>query len=243
MTNEIEYSRYSAEADQYLRQPYARIILPEADATFRVEIMEFPGCIATGDSAPETLAILEEVARSWLVAALGSGQNIPEPIENNNDFSGRLVLRIPKSLHKKAAWVAEREGVSLNQFITTSLSESVGERNLSAYSVFVSSSAPVASFISHVESSSAAISGVLTYGGPIDSTAKGFTNSTLGHIIAGGKTLALMLAGGTVSGTGTVAVSGIGGVNYIPEGVVSMTAASTVPPNLHIGDERLNKRA
>ena len=116
-------------AEEYLRQPYARIILPEADGTYRGEILEFPGCISTGDTASEALSRLEEVAKSWLLAALDAGQNIPRPIENSNDYSGRLVLRLPKSLHKKAAWVAEREGVSLNQLIVSSLAESIGEKN------------------------------------------------------------------------------------------------------------------
>jgi predicted HicB family RNase H-like nuclease len=129
MRNQTEDSAHLAEAERYLKRPYARMILPESDGTFRGEIVEFPGCIATGDSASTTVSTLEEVARSWLAAALARGQNIPEPIENSNDFSGRLLLRISKSLHKKAAWVAEREGVSLNNFVTTSLSESVGERN------------------------------------------------------------------------------------------------------------------
>jgi antitoxin HicB len=125
MTEQIDvYSK----AMGYLRQPYARIILPESDDTFRGEIMEFPGCIASGETAAETLTNLEEVAESWLLAALERGQNIPQPVESSNDFSGRLMLRLPKSLHKKATWVAMREGVSLNQLIVTSLSETVGER-------------------------------------------------------------------------------------------------------------------
>jgi antitoxin HicB len=114
---------------EYLRQPYARIILPETDGTFRGEILEFPGCISTGDSAAEALSRLEEAAKGWLHAALEAGQNIPKPVESSNDYSGRLVLRLPKSLHKKAALVAEREGVSLNQLIVSSLAESVGESN------------------------------------------------------------------------------------------------------------------
>ena len=63
MTNEIEYSAHFEEADRFLRRPYARIILPESDGTFRGEIMEFPGCIATGDSAPETLATLARLSQ------------------------------------------------------------------------------------------------------------------------------------------------------------------------------------
>jgi antitoxin HicB len=127
MTQQIERSRTDDVIEAYLHQPYARIILSESDGTFRGEIMEFPGCIAAGDSAAKTLASLEDVAKGWLLAALERGQNIPQPVENNNDFSGRLVLRLPKSLHKKATWMAKREGVSLNQFIVSSLAQSVGD--------------------------------------------------------------------------------------------------------------------
>jgi predicted RNase H-like HicB family nuclease len=114
----------------YLRRPYARIVIPEIDGTYRGEILEFPGCIATGDTPAETLGSLEEVATEWLAAALAQNQPIPEPAENT-EFSGRLVLRMPKSLHKKAAQLAERDGVSLNQFIVTSLAEQIGERGRS----------------------------------------------------------------------------------------------------------------
>lgn len=113
----------------YLKKPYARLVVPEQDGTFRAEIMEFPGCIAVGDTASEALATLEEVAKSWLEATLAKGQVIPEPMENI-EFSGKLVLRLPKSLHKKAAHAAERDGVSLNQFIVSSLAEHVGERRV-----------------------------------------------------------------------------------------------------------------
>ncbi len=127
MTREIS-THTNGEVDSYLRKPYARIIIPEDDGSFRGEIMEFPGCIASGDDAASTLNSLEDAAMGWLLAALENGQPIPRPLDTENDFSGKLVLRIARSLHKKAAWYAEREGVSLNQFIAYSLAESVGER-------------------------------------------------------------------------------------------------------------------
>jgi predicted RNase H-like HicB family nuclease len=111
----------------YLRRPYARLVIPETDGTYRGEILEFPGCIATGDTSAEALDALEETAAGWLEAAIDKKQTIPNPIENT-EFSGRLLLRMPKGLHKKAARIAEYEGVSLNQFIITSLAEQVGER-------------------------------------------------------------------------------------------------------------------
>ncbi len=40
--------------------------------------------------------------------------------------SGRLLLRMPAALHAELAQAAEREGVSLNQFITRALSGKIG---------------------------------------------------------------------------------------------------------------------
>jgi len=39
--------------------------------------------------------------------------------------SGRLLLRMPRSLHADLAEAAEREGTSLNQFITSALTRTV----------------------------------------------------------------------------------------------------------------------
>jgi len=115
---------------EYLKKPYGRFVVPESDGTFRAEIIEFPGCIAVGETAAEALANLENVAASWLEATLARHQRIPEPIENIG-FSGKLVVRLPKTLHKKAAHMAARDGVSLNQFIVSSVAERVGTRSSS----------------------------------------------------------------------------------------------------------------
>lgn len=116
------------DAQAILRRPYGRSVFPEDDGSYRGEILEFPGCIAVGATAAEALSNLEEVAESWLLSALAHGHVIPSPVSVDSDYSGRLVLRMPRTLHKKAAWAAEQEGVSLNQFIVASLAESVGER-------------------------------------------------------------------------------------------------------------------
>src|SRR5437764_1417468 len=110
---------------EYLKRPYGRVVVPESDGTFRAEIVEFPGCIAVGDTAAEALAHLEDVAASWLESVVARGQRVPEPMEST-EFSGKLVVRLPRTLHKKAVYTAARENVSLNQFIVSSIAEQVG---------------------------------------------------------------------------------------------------------------------
>lgn len=64
---------------QTLGRPYIRTVIP-TEGTFHAEMFEFPGCIATGETAGEALRNLERVAASWLYAALVQGQKIPEPL-------------------------------------------------------------------------------------------------------------------------------------------------------------------
>jgi predicted RNase H-like HicB family nuclease len=112
---------------EILKRPYARIVVPETDGSFTAEIFEFPGCVASGDTAVDALANVEDVALDWIAATLEQGQDIPEPVDHAN-YSGKLVVRMPKGLHKRAALWAERDGVSLNQFIVTCVAEQVGTR-------------------------------------------------------------------------------------------------------------------
>jgi len=119
---------------EYLKRPYGRVVTPDSDGSFLAEIIEFPGCLAVGDTKEEALANLERVAESWVENTLAKGQRVPDPVDNVG-FSGKLVLRMPKTLHKKAANYAARDGVSLNQFIVSCVSEHVGARTYPMHAV------------------------------------------------------------------------------------------------------------
>lgn len=134
-------------AKDYLKLPYAREVIPDLEtATFTGLIREFPGCVTQGDTPSETYVLLEEAATSWIEAALRLGQEIPQPT-NEESHSGKVALRLPRSLHRKATQAAKRDGISLNQFIVTALAESVGESrartetNRSIYRVLATSNA------------------------------------------------------------------------------------------------------
>lgn len=108
--------------------PYVRMIIPEAEGGFRGEILELRGCYAEGGSEIETLQALEFAASSWIEAASESGKLLPQPMDLSNEFSGKLMLRISKGMHKRAAMFAELDGVSLNQFISNCLAHALGEK-------------------------------------------------------------------------------------------------------------------
>jgi hypothetical protein len=48
--------------------------------------------------------------------------------QRSGTYSGRLLLRMPRSLHEELAKASDRDGVSLNQFITGVLASAVDWR-------------------------------------------------------------------------------------------------------------------
>lgn len=113
-----------ARLTEILARPYHREVVREEDG-WAARLVEWSGCIGSGDTAAEALTDLEEAMRAWAASCLVDDVPVPEPIREDA-FSGKLVLRIPRSLHRDAARLAEREHVSLNQYISTALARTVG---------------------------------------------------------------------------------------------------------------------
>jgi predicted HicB family RNase H-like nuclease len=63
-----------------------------------------------------------EILAGWLELALEDGQQIPEP-EPTPEYSGKFLVRLPKSLHRSLAEAARSEGVSLNAYVTAILAD------------------------------------------------------------------------------------------------------------------------
>src|SRR3989304_674137 len=91
----------------YINLPYTRILIPNEDGSYSAEILEFSGCFADGKTADDAMKNLSEAARSWLDACIERGIEIPEPFMNQ-DFGGKIALRLPRSLHRQAVRFAER---------------------------------------------------------------------------------------------------------------------------------------
>jgi predicted RNase H-like HicB family nuclease len=111
--------------DEYIQEPYTRILIPNGDGTYSAEILEFSGCFADGNTADEAMKNLSEAAKSWIEACLEQGLEIPEPFMNQ-DFGGKVALRLPRSLHRQAVRFAERDGISLNQFLVSAIAARIG---------------------------------------------------------------------------------------------------------------------
>jgi predicted HicB family RNase H-like nuclease len=98
-------------------------------------VAELQDVIAYEESYEEAHTILLDAISSLKEIADEQNRTFPVPFETEDEYSGRVTLRFTKTLHKSASLMAEREGVSLNQFLNTVVAEAVGERKGKASSV------------------------------------------------------------------------------------------------------------
>lgn len=111
--------------DYYAALPYDIVVTSSPEGGYVATIPDLPGCITQGETRLEVLEMIEDAKLCWLKAALDLGQPIDEP--DFDKYNGRLNLRIPKSLHRKLAKSAEREGVKLNQLAIYLMANGIGE--------------------------------------------------------------------------------------------------------------------
>ena len=111
--------------EDYMDLPYNYIVQPIKDESgfyYYARVLELDGCQSTGESFNEAYENVKEAMIGWIATKLEAGYEIPLPIGYEN-FSGKFVARIPKSLHYKLSIEAEQEGVSLNQYVLYKLSK------------------------------------------------------------------------------------------------------------------------
>ena len=93
-------------------------IYDEGELLFTASIKELPGLIVYGESLEEVYDEIELAKADWIEANLEWGRKIKEPLENSlEEYSGKITLRLPKTLHRDVKERSEIEGVSLNQTI------------------------------------------------------------------------------------------------------------------------------
>ncbi|MDO5027607.1 MAG: toxin-antitoxin system HicB family antitoxin [Tissierellia bacterium] len=97
-------------------------VYDEDGALFLGSYLEIPEAKTYARNREELEKRMQEVLELSLEVRKSKGEEIPQPIEEDN-YSGKFTLRIPKSLHKILALQAEKEGISLNQYALYKLSK------------------------------------------------------------------------------------------------------------------------
>ena len=111
-----------AQVQEILKRPYRKVITGDAEEGFLIQVPDLPGCMTAGETMEEAVSMLPEAMALWLTVALEHGNPIPEPTPVP-EYSGRLLVRMPKTLHQRLIERAEVEGVSANQLAVALLAK------------------------------------------------------------------------------------------------------------------------
>lgn len=94
------------------------------DDEFVATSPEFPGLSALAPTAGDAARELHVAIEAAIDAIKADGEPLPAP-RVLETYSGQFRLRVPRSLHHALVTTAEREGVSLNSFVTAALAQVV----------------------------------------------------------------------------------------------------------------------
>lgn len=94
----------------------------EGETCFEARVKELPDLTEYGDTFEEAYALAVDAIETTMEVLVEKGRAMPAPYKPADDYSGRVTLRLSKSLHRALAETAEEEGVSLNQHLVNILS-------------------------------------------------------------------------------------------------------------------------
>ena len=112
------------------------IIIREGDFEdgdcFEARVRELPDLLVYAETHEDAYLEIQDLIDVTAESCAEDGKAMPaaSPITSDSDFSGRITLRLPKSLHETLHHQAQAEDVSLNTYISTSLTRSATEVNL-----------------------------------------------------------------------------------------------------------------
>lgn len=111
-----------------MRRHYSiKVFYSEEDKGFVAIIPDLPGCSAFGETEEEAIKEARVAQELWIKTAKKEGRKIPQP-STVEAYSGKILVRTPKSLHQELLERAKEEGVSLNQLIVYLLSTGLKKR-------------------------------------------------------------------------------------------------------------------
>jgi antitoxin HicB len=111
----------------YLSLPYRIELTRDAadeERPWRAVVEDLPGCEVRGTTPPDAVGRVPAAMAEWVANARAEGREVPEP-RDVRAYSGKLLLRMPQSLHAEVALAAERDQVSLNAYINSLLAAAV----------------------------------------------------------------------------------------------------------------------
>lgn len=114
---------------EYLALHYPFNVAADPEGGYVIVFPDLPGCMTQVDNLEEIGPMAEEIRVLWLTTAYEQGKEIPLP-SYSEDFSGKFVVRVPRSLHRALVEGADRDGVSLNQFVVSILARGATQADM-----------------------------------------------------------------------------------------------------------------
>ena len=118
----------------------AQVFWSDEDEGFVALATDLPGCSAFGETQEEAVKELQGAIVASIEALQAAGNPVPKPSRpaDANQYSGKVLVRMPKFLHAQLAASAQTEDVSLNQYIVARLAQNHTARTLEVHSGAVS---------------------------------------------------------------------------------------------------------
>jgi antitoxin HicB len=117
--------RTQKKIEDCLARPYSTELIRNDDGTYFARVVEFEGCMTEGPTKAEALENLDDATRLWLKVRIEDDLPIPEPFDVDG-YSGKFLLRLPKTMHRDLARRADEEGVSINQLALAGIARIMG---------------------------------------------------------------------------------------------------------------------
>lgn len=106
-----------------------RKVLVDDQEVWRATVRELPDLAEFAETREEALDLALDAIESLKASAAEDGLPFPEPIEDEEDYSGRVTLRMSKSMHRAVNIRADIEDVSLNSYIVECIALRLGSLN------------------------------------------------------------------------------------------------------------------
>lgn len=118
-----------------LKYPFVIKSLDESDGGgFLIEFPDLPGCMADGETIEQTISEGKKALNAWIETAKHLKRDIPEPNSYlAENFSGKYLQRLPKSLHAELSKKADYEGISINSLALSYIAKGLGFEDSNSY--------------------------------------------------------------------------------------------------------------
>jgi antitoxin HicB len=133
--------------DHYLGLNYRKSVYQDEENDYIIEVPDLPGCMADGRTPDEAFENIRAAMSSWISSRIAAGLEIPEP-KNTEGYSGKMLLRMASFLHRRLAEQAENEGISLNQYIVSLLSDA--SARVDTFAMLTEANAQIAEMVEEV---------------------------------------------------------------------------------------------